>query len=822
MLQITCLLWGDDPSQGFMINLSPKDTIYNLKQKIVEYLELGNNISRKIKLIKLKEFITLDDKRLKQYIDPKELFTCDDLDKPFQILDDYFTEKDENLKEFPLDIIVLLNNDNSIPNAILDEKEKEDVVMAPHKPVNHIIRESALVSNNSSFLTNKKAVIDPSSFPSPPSFDDNLKGRDSIKNNSSQSDLSNININNIVPRSKSIIFNIDRFPSPPDDIENINNNNGQSNTHDKGKYTVCDIDQFPEVPTNEDFSITSKIPLTYNEEAPPSYDVISNRNIPLNNTISPNNNIYNNSSNINSPTFGESNQLEYEKYKNKSKILRRSLIISTCLCLGVVITTILAIVVGKSLLQKREPIQKGKVQVIKIGNITTYTNRFNQPSTSINIVTTTVRNVPTYSFNNFKTFENHEKKTLDSFVSVKSESFDNSNESVLSWRMDMSENNPMTSISIEGISDKTLKEKRNYYYNYKRDNLNEYIKDNNKGYFNFDNNEMDQQVQSKSYNELHNYDNNDDNNYFSKLINYFDSNNKYNGKYNTFYGRSEENNKNDMNKPRENKNEDKQYDKVEIDNDLTLNLDLKLKRIVEISDNITRSESLNYLEFTKENLSQSEKSVNVVNNSKNTQSGLIEVRKVYENQNLGKRVIVMNKMYSGDHKDENNLEMNPSILRWYINIMEWNVVYQHSRLQIECEINSSKLFWSDVNTQTIYFDKGQGIINFGDTVNYIDRLKLESDKDIISRPTNGKPIPLVFDIVVDIERFKDNKDKSLNGNTNKKFVSFSIIADMNMYNALNILISSSGSSFKVLKSSNYYLWFFTTFILIIIYYFDII
>jgi len=327
MLQITCLLWGDDPSQGFMINLSPKDTIYNLKQKIVEYLELGNNISRKIKLIKLKEFITLDDKRLKQYIDPKELFTCDDLDKPFQILDDYFTEKDENLKEFPLDIIVLLNNDNSIPNAILDEKEKEDVVMAPHKPVNHIIRESALVSNNSSFLTNKKAVIDPSSFPSPPSFDDNLKGRDSIKNNSSQSDLSNININNIVPRSKSIIFNIDRFPSPPDDIENINNNNGQSNTHDKGKYTVCDIDQFPEVPTNEDFSITSKIPLTYNEEAPPSYDVISNRNIPLNNTISPNNNIYNNSSNINSPTFGESNQLEYEKYKNKSKILRRSIII---------------------------------------------------------------------------------------------------------------------------------------------------------------------------------------------------------------------------------------------------------------------------------------------------------------------------------------------------------------------------------------------------------------------------------------------------------------------------------------------------------------
>lgn len=285
MLSITCLLWGDDPSQGFLVNISPKDTIFSLKQKIIEQLDLGNNITRRIQLIKIKEFVTLDDERLKQIDnEPKDLFNSENLDKPFQILDEYFTAKDDNLKEFPLDIIVLINN-AFIPSTLLDKKENEPVIMAPHKPIPTIIKESAVVSNNNkqALLSKKDILIDPSLFPSIPS-DYNKKFKE--KENS-QTNLNNIDIDtDIFPRTKSIIFNIDRFPSPPSDNEEINNgNNNDNNYHDnntvekkgKDKFIVYDIDQFPDAPLNEDFSITSKLPLTYSEESPPSYDAISNK-----------------------------------------------------------------------------------------------------------------------------------------------------------------------------------------------------------------------------------------------------------------------------------------------------------------------------------------------------------------------------------------------------------------------------------------------------------------------------------------------------------------------------------------------------------------
>jgi len=320
MLIITCLLWGDDPSQGFILSVSPKDTIYSLKQKIVEYLEYGSNVYRKMRLIKLKEFITLDDERLKKSTDPRELFKFEELDKPFQILDEYFSSKDEDLKEFPLDIIVMINDQN-IPIAILDKKEKEFEIMAPHKPIGSIVRESAVVTNNPTVGLNKKELmnLDPSSFPSPPTFivHKNSKGKRKV--------INNVDITSeMVPRTKSLIFNIDRFPSPPDDnvSDNIVDNNTLYNhsvsTSSNSKYIVYDIDQFPDAPGSEDFSITSKIPLTTNIDAPPSYDAISNKN----QNVIPNT-IYNN---INNNSLNHIPNQYMMKKNKKSDTLKNSLL----------------------------------------------------------------------------------------------------------------------------------------------------------------------------------------------------------------------------------------------------------------------------------------------------------------------------------------------------------------------------------------------------------------------------------------------------------------------------------------------------------------
>jgi len=794
-----------------MVNVSEKDTIYNLKQKIVEYLEFGNNASRKIKLIKLKEFITLDDKRLIKNEDPKELFNYEDLDKPFQILDDYFTVKDENLKEFPLDIIVILNSDSNIHNAVLDKKDKESVVMAPHEPITPVIRESNLVRNNSSILVNKNQIIDPSVFPSPPSFtsDSNVKGKNNYRNK--QIDLSNINIDDdIVPRSKSIIFNIDRFPSPPsDDNSNVNNQSNNNNKASNEKYTVYDIDQFPDAPVNEDSSFTSKAPLTYTEEAPPSYDVISNKNIPLNN------NIYTNSSDINNQIIRDPNQLGYNK--NKSKSIRRSIIISTCLCLGVMITTLLAIIVGKSLLQKREPMQKGKTQFVKIGEFKTYRNPLNQPVTSINVVTTTVNYLPTYSFKSFRTFENKEQQSLESFVDVKSGYQDKDNYlTFLQWKMDMSEESPRSDLAIKNNPENSNKKRSNDYININDDSNEKEIQTNNKiaravgvdekDKINSDNSNNDMFKIDSNFNftnmfeEIYkNGNNNDDSN-----INYLNHMNENNNEENNEENNNErtdlskkDDDESNANKTDKNKNEadkksvDQDHQKLSIDNDLTLDLGIRILRIIEINDNNTISQS--FIDFTKENLSKNETPINIVNNSKNTKSGLIEVKKIYGSIDTQRRIVVMSKTYSGDQKDEFNMSMNPSMLRWYITIEDFKQQNPNAKLQLEIEIKSSKYFWSDVNEKTIYFDKSQCVIQYGESIDYFNSLKLEGDKDIISGPTTDQPLVVRFDINTDMYKAKENTNMGFDMFRigAKKIIGFSVKADMNTYNALNRLTSSS-------------------------------
>lgn len=362
MVAITCLLWGDNPSEGFMVTLSPKDTVYDLKQKITEMLELSVGISRKLRLIKLNEYVTLDDKRLlKKETDPKEIFVSEELDKPFQIIENFFINNLTDVNEFPLDIIACINenylkNDSpqntpklssqqqqqqqQVIEIIEKEKEKEVILTAAHKPVAvPVIRESTKVQNNytDDIIIDKNKIIDPSLFPSPP-----------IQNLPSTELDNDIDI---IPRAKSIIFNIDRFPTPPttsvqgnEEIINvktvqarssiskndneINRSNNINNpiTADlastavlpKDKNVVYDVNQFPNAPKNEN-SVSSITPLvSVYSDAPPSYDVISkadpNNNNQLRNDNNNNTQIVENS-NTNSSHSSQSHIFKKDIYK---------------------------------------------------------------------------------------------------------------------------------------------------------------------------------------------------------------------------------------------------------------------------------------------------------------------------------------------------------------------------------------------------------------------------------------------------------------------------------------------------------------------------
>lgn len=392
MLKITCLLWGDDPSQGFEVVVSPKDTVFNLKQKISEVLDLKTSLSRKLKIYQIKENVLLDDQRLRQVDQlPQNLFQSFSLDKPFHIIDEYLSNHTDELKELPLDLIVYLDqkdlnmdtlsyNDNcsnsSIPTTTSmssqskktsmienNSSEKNEIITA-HKPVN-VIRESKLVQNNFHFdleFQKENGNIDPSVFPSPPSPFNTHSGESSPQpkilqpstssamNTTSTSTTSAIhtqkqNVNSssqpqtssnpsqpplptsltdfcnmeIFPRTKSIIFDVERFPSPPtspynptstenDTITNASwpetqqhsghkkeeehlyyqnstnpaNGSGTVEWSEKDRKTY-DIHHFPNVP-NEETSLNSMTPLTY-AEAPPSYDVITKNEPKTNTTI---------------------------------------------------------------------------------------------------------------------------------------------------------------------------------------------------------------------------------------------------------------------------------------------------------------------------------------------------------------------------------------------------------------------------------------------------------------------------------------------------------------------------------------------------------
>jgi len=805
MLNITCLLWGDDPSQGFMVNVSPKDTIYNLKQKIVEYLDYGNKVSRKMRLIKLKEFITLDDERLRHSSDPKDLFNSEELDKPFQILDDYFSSKDDNLKEFPLDIIVVIDNDKSIPIAVLDKKEKETEIMAPRKPIGTVVRESALVTNNP-IVFNKQMNIDPSSFPSPPSFisDEDVKGTHKTKNiNNVQSNNSNIN-SEIVPRTKSLIFNIDRFPSPPDDndnnIINVNNtnnnlNNNGDNVSSKDKYVVYDIDQFPDAPMSEDFSITSKLPLTTTEDAPPSYDAISNKNnnIP---SSSNNNNLYN--SNMNNFPGQILNQYDIIKKDKKSITIRKSVLITACLCIGVMISTFLAVILGKLILDKgREGPQQMKKISYVVGKVKSIDDNKGKHTSTIIFATTTVNKpYPTYiiSSNDVK---NKEDKEVNSKLFFK-----NPENTEVSWKINEVEDLAMSVEIKDLIMRNTGKnKKRDYYYDYKRNKFTEYLVDNN----------------NQNNKNLENIENNDSNsNYFGHPTPYIPPNSftPTNAMYENESGVP--NNSNGPTKPID-QNQDLIKEIID-SNDFSIKLNIQVKRIMELPNNETNY--VNYIELIPEN--ELEKPV-IVDTSKNISGGFYEVRRVYRQispltNEVDKEIEVYQKIYTcnskctNKQKDEYGLEIDPTKYKLAIFVKKWNFISprDHSRLQVELSVNSTKMYWSDLNTNVIHFDKGQITMKYGEK-GVLGEKGMASDK-IISEYNmflvNGTDIytdkpysTIIMDIFGRYERDETNRLK--HDHPVKALIG--INAEMTSYNILKSITSSSLSRIKI----SHYLWFIT-------------
>jgi len=895
MLVITCLLWGDDPSQGFILSVSPKDTVYNLKQKIVEYLDYGSNVYRKMRIIKLKEFITLDDERLKKPIDPRVMFKSEELDKPFQILDEYFSSKDDDLKEFPLDVIVMINNDHNVPIAILDKKEKETEIMAPHKPIGSIVRESALVTNNPSVgLSKKELDIDPSLFPSPPTFivhknNNSIEKRKVINNNDIAAE--------IVPRTKSLIFNIDRFPSPPDDYNNNNNNNisnsvdninnHSASTSSNSKYIVYDIDQFPDAPGSEDFSITSKIPLTTTEDAPPSYDAISNKN----QNILPNNNLYNmNNNSLNLIP----NQYDMMKKDKKSVTIRKSVLISTCLCIGVMISTFLAIFLGKVLLQKGEESQQlnNKMPII-IGKVNSFKDTQGKPTSTITIATTTVsKPTPTYEIGKNEVIHHKENDDITSKLIFK-----DPEDTEVFWRIN-GQNELAVSLEIKNYKDNE-KVKRDY----KGNNFNQFLVGNNNMDHQYDNmikngasaygvwnnnekpkingdkidtndfidynkidinkvnenkivetktNETESKKEKSETNETTdqttNTENNkadDSNDTDSKVknddnvtnnnekwdnkdfnnMNYWNNNGFWN---NSFWGNNNNNffdpsgfNYNLYNNNNNNKKNDtstgtnlsslKLSDESLIreiigENDLSLKVNIQIRRIVELSFNSTTYQ--NYIDLIPEN--EVDKPT-VVDNSKNVSGGIIEIRRAFRQLNpdtneVEKEVEVYQKLYTCSSKcnmrqiDEYNNEVDSTKYRVNILIKKWNFITdKDSKFQIHFDINSSKMYWTDVSSNALYFDKSQATFKYSDKNVFI-----ENYQDIYTDKQNTTVKMDVYDpILLDgMKHFAS--DQGLR-------TTLSFNADMTNYKALQSITSSALS----IKPNFNYLLFFTLFFIVL-------
>jgi len=842
MLNITCLLWGDNPSQGFMVNLSPKDTIYNLKQKIVEYLDLGNNISRKMKLLRLREFITLDDIRLKQRSNPKFLFNAEELNKPFQILDDYFASKDEDLKEFPLDIIILINNENHIATA-LDRKEKEDVIMAPHRPIATVIRESTLVNNSNAYLNKKHIDIDPSLFPSPPvnmNFDPyKLKGkiRENYNYGSSRYRIPNYdNDPNVGPRTKSIIFNIDRFPSPPDDNSDqyvVNNNDISNsfsinnsfsslrNSRDRIKQTIYDLDQFPDAPMNEDFSFASKVPITSVDEAPPSYETI-NKNINM--SSNDRNNIYSNTS-MNQSINQTPSQYEMIKKDKKSVVIRKSILISF-LIFGVMISSFMAVVIAKVLIDKGNEGSKGGTETTKKNSsLTSYTVGYIRTITTSNVITE-------------KTLTN--KKTI-SYTTPVTETYTTSILEIASTTLKKPTQTPDIEESKGG--DDNL---NNIYYSNVKYRIPKDV-------------EVSWKVQRKDSVktdlEIKKINNNIARRGFK-----FPFEEGYNIKdgfsmtdpfsYSSGFGmpggtegdkfsvpswnaveQNWENYYNPYKTDQKSNNETVKAKDFKIDGDLSLNLTIELKRIIEIDGYNTTNDKQNVLIISPKTEVQIEDGIQ--DNSYNVGGGIVNIKRLFQSSKGEKQVEVEQRLHICRTKCTSKMgynELDPSKLLYTINLKKWDYTCDEPIIKLEFEVTSSKHYWSNESLKIVNFDKGQCILKYFSFENNFNAgfalpLSIEKIKDVY---TNEEKSLLVLDMFMAskyAEEGNGNNNNLMMGNPmmpkpENKAV-FSLQSDMNNYNLLDTILSSptsTSSGVSFLNHSRYYLWF-TAFIIFVLHYF---
>jgi len=837
MLNITCLLWGDNPSQGFMVNLSPKDTIYNLKQKIVEYLDLGNNISRKMKLLRLREFITLDDIRLKQRSNPKFLFNAEELNKPFQILDDYFASKDEDLKEFPLDIIILIDNENHIATA-LDRKEKEDVVMAPHRPIATVIRESTLVNNSNAYLSKKHIDIDPSLFPSPPTninFDSfKLKGkiRDNYNYGSSRYRIPNYdNDPNIGPRTKSIIFNIDRFPSPPDDNNDqyiINNNDISNsfsinnsfsslrNSRDRIKHTVYDLDQFPDAPMNEDFSFASKVPITSVEDAPPSYETINkNINIPSIDRS----NLYSNTS-MNQSINQNSNQYEINKKDKKSVVIRKSILISF-LIFGVMISSFMAVVIAKVLIDKGNEGSKGGMETTKkSSSMTSYTVGY-------------IRTITTSSVITEKTLTN--KKTI-SYTTPVTETYTTSILEIASTTLKKPTQTPDIEESKGGHD-----QINNIYYSDVKYRIPKdveiswkvYTKDEVKTNLEMksSNNNIIRRANKFPFKEGYNIkDGFSMTNSFS-FPNGFGMPNEFtegDWDFNPSWNAVDQNwnNYNSFKIEEEFNNQTIKAPNFTIDNDLSLNLTIELKRIIEIDKNNNTTQNILIIS------PKTELELEIQDNSNNVGGGIVNIKRTFQSKKGEKQVEVEQRLHICKNKCTSKMgfsEVDPAKLLYTINLKQWDYLYKEPIMKLEFEVTSSKHYWSNESLKIVNFDKGQCILKYFSIENNMNAgfalpLSIERIKDVY---TTEEKSSLVLDMFMASQYTDTNNSNPMMNNPmmpkpEDKAV-FSLQGDMNNYNLLNTILSSptqssSGVSYLKLKYSKYYLWF-SAFIIFVLHYF---
>jgi len=251
-----------------------------------------------------------------------------------------------------------------------------------------------------------------------------------------------------------------------------------------------------------------------------------------------------------------------------------------------------------------------------------------------------------------------------------------------------------------------------------------------------------------------------------------------------------------------------------IDNDLTMNLTLELKRIFEIGgvqdvQNIQNVQ--NELIISPETEIRIEE--NIEDSSKNVGGGIIKLKRVFSSQDGKKQVEVEQRLHICSKCTSQLRVIDPEKMLYIINIKKWDYMYEEPIIKFEFEVTSSKPYWSNENLKVVNFDKGQCLLNYYSIENSMDAgfslpISIEKIKDVYTTEVKSLLV---------LEMFMANNPNSITDpnlmmpKPEDKAV-FTLQSNMDNYYLLDTILSSSistSSGVSILNHNKYYLWFLT-------------